>query len=188
MLSCEYFFRALHGIAWHCFSKSVLPRIFISIGFNVLICFSFFLNLGFPYASHTPPIRLPYTSHTPPIHLPSENLGKETEKKLFSVSLPRFSSAMTLLQLTHNARIRQENTPDLSRNNPGTPQARTPCMGATLSLGIDQVYTSLLWEQYRMPMGASWENSWLMLWYVQPHQMMSRRDRNETCTFHTITL
>ena len=78
--------------------------------------------------------------------------------------------------------------PNISRNYPGTPQACTACMGATLSLGIDQVYTSLLWEQYRMPMGALWENSWLMLWYVQPHQMMRRRDRNETCTFHKITL
>ena len=47
----------------HCFSKSVLPRVFISIGFNVVNFFSFLLNLGFPYAS----IRLPYTSHTPPV-------------------------------------------------------------------------------------------------------------------------
>jgi hypothetical protein len=35
--------------------------------------------------------------------------------------LPRFSSAMTLLQLTHNARIRQENTPDLSAMAMPTP-------------------------------------------------------------------
>jgi hypothetical protein len=39
----------------------------------------------------------------------------------------------------------------------------TPFMGATLSLGIDQVYTSLVWEQYGMLMGALLENSWLMV-------------------------
>jgi hypothetical protein len=51
--------------------------------------------------------------------------------------------------------------PNISRNYPGTPQACTACMGATLSLGIDQVYTSLLWEQYGMLM-VLWENSWLV--------------------------
>ena len=39
----------------------------------------------------------------------------------FSVSLPEFSSAMTLLQLTHNARMRQANTPDLSAMAMPTP-------------------------------------------------------------------
>ena len=39
----------------------------------------------------------------------------------FLVSLPEFSSAMTLLQLTHNARMRQANTPDLSAMAMPTP-------------------------------------------------------------------
>ena len=56
VLSREYF----SGIALvnqYCLAFSFLLDSMLSI------CFSFLLNLGFPYAS----IRLPYTSHTPPV-------------------------------------------------------------------------------------------------------------------------
>ena len=55
----------------------------------------------------------------------------------------------------------------MSRKFLGTPQPGTPCMGATISLGIDRVYNLLLWERYGMLMGVLWENT-AGLWHVPP--------------------